>query len=109
VNFRLGYRFPNGLWRGHAKGLHVQAGLGNLGGRQTPFANSVYGYNQALYSPSVAPTISRSHCRFKVEWGEAKPLTHDSPDHRNEETGSCPNVSAPRCMKLVMRLFGEFL
>lgn len=51
VDFRIGYRFDEGIWRGYGKGLHLQVGVGNLTDRQPPFANTVWGYNQSLHSP----------------------------------------------------------
>lgn len=51
VDFRVGYRFEEGIWRGYGKGLHLQVGVGNLTDRQPPFANTVWGYNQSLHSP----------------------------------------------------------
>ena len=51
VDFRLGYRFDEGIWRGYGKGLHLQVGVGNIADKQPPFANTVWGYNQGLHSP----------------------------------------------------------
>ena len=51
VDFRLGYTFAEGLWRGHGLNARLQLGVGNLADRQPPFANTPYGYNQSLYSP----------------------------------------------------------
>ncbi|MFH1500001.1 MAG: TonB-dependent receptor [Verrucomicrobiota bacterium] len=51
VDVRVGYRFRNGLWRGWGRDARIQVGVGNIADRQPPFANTVYGYNQSLYSP----------------------------------------------------------
>ena len=51
VDFRLGYTFAEGLWRGHGLNARLQLGVGNLTDRMPPFANTPYGYNQSLYSP----------------------------------------------------------
>lgn len=51
VDLRVGYQFEEDIWRGFGKGLHVQMGVSNIADKQPPFANTVWGYNQNLYSP----------------------------------------------------------
>lgn len=51
VDVRAGREFPQGLWRGHGKGLRLGVGLGNVFDRDPPFSDTVFGFNGGLHSP----------------------------------------------------------
>lgn len=53
VDVRGGYEFKNGVWRGYAKGLRIQAGIGNVFDEEPPFSDTAFGYNAGLHSQYV--------------------------------------------------------
>jgi iron complex outermembrane recepter protein len=53
VDANLTYTFENGLWRGYAKGLRVQGGLGNIFDREPPFAFTTFGYDGGFHSAKM--------------------------------------------------------
>ncbi|MBS0662899.1 MAG: TonB-dependent receptor [Verrucomicrobia bacterium] len=54
IDFRLGYEFKQGVWRGHGKGLRVLASVDNAFDKKPPFSDTVWGYNAGLHSVLVA-------------------------------------------------------
>lgn len=50
VDLRGGYTFKDGVWRGYAKNLQIQAGIGNVFDKEPPFSDTVFGYNGGLHS-----------------------------------------------------------
>lgn len=53
LDVRGGYEFKNGVWRGYAKGLRLQAGIGNVFDKEPPFSDTAFGYNAGLHSQYV--------------------------------------------------------
>ncbi len=49
-DLRGGYEFKEGLGRGHAKGLRINAGMGNVFNKKPPFSDTIFGFNPALHS-----------------------------------------------------------
>ena len=50
LDFRLGYVFTNGVWRGHGKGLRILASVDNVTDEKPPFSDTVWGYNAGLHA-----------------------------------------------------------
>ena len=51
VDFRVGYDFKDGLFRGVLKGARLNLGIGNVFDEAPPFSDTVFGYNGALHGP----------------------------------------------------------
>ncbi|TVR49543.1 MAG: TonB-dependent receptor [Puniceicoccaceae bacterium] len=51
VDLRGSYEFVEGVFGGHARGLRVGAGIGNIFNEKPPFSNTVFGFNGGLHSP----------------------------------------------------------